>query len=154
MQTLSRSWRNGAWNGTEEKAHGRPNPKPRQNLSPPASEGVPMTRATDRSDRGGFTLVQQLVTSGSITILVVVLLPAVQNVREAARRTQCKNKLRQLGMALHQFHETIGHFPPAHTQNPLQIAPKYYDQPPNDDDEYYFSWLTRILPYVEQTNLY
>ncbi|HBH53247.1 MAG TPA: prepilin-type cleavage/methylation domain-containing protein [Planctomycetaceae bacterium] len=93
-----------------------------------------------RVTRPGFTLIELLVVIAIIAILVALLLPAVQQAREAARRTQCKNNLKQLGLALHNYESTYGMFPPSriNISNPrFQIA-----------------WNTMILPYIEQDNAY
>ncbi len=105
------------------------------------------------SIRRGYTLVELLVVIAIIGILIALLLPAVQAAREASRRTACQNKLKQIGLALHNRHDSLGQFPPAHWQDPNQIADNY-GQPAPLSTEYYFSWLTRILPYIEQGNLH
>lgn len=92
----------------------------------------------------GFTLIELLVVIAIIAILVSLLLPAVQQAREAARRTQCKNNLKQLGLALHNYHDTFGMFPAGHMESGWD-GPSYRHQ---------FSWLTYLLPYIEQGNVY
>lgn len=97
----------------------------------------------------GFTLIELLVVIAIIAILVSLLLPAVQQAREAARRTQCKNNLKQLGIALHNYHDTHGAFTAA------QIAPTS-EAPGNRTNQGWLAWsgLGMLLPYVEQKNVY
>lgn len=96
----------------------------------------------------GFTLVELLVVIAIIGILIGMLLPAVQTVREAARRTDCLNRMRQIGLATTMFHDSQGAFPPARLFRKQFALPPYHlgqDEP---------SWLVRILPYLEQNSFY
>jgi len=96
-----------------------------------------------------FTLIELLVVIAIIAILIALLLPAVQQAREAARRTQCKNNLKQLALGLHNYHDTHGTFPPGH------LYAGHFDGNPRDGDGGTgFSWMAMILPFVEQANLY
>jgi len=92
----------------------------------------------------GFTLVELLVVITIIGILIALLLPAVQAAREAARRSQCTNNLKQLGLAFHLHHEQLGHLPYGH----------YYPEPPEPSDHGTgSSWFPRLLSYLEQQAL-
>lgn len=91
-----------------------------------------------RRTQTGFTLVELLVVIAIIGILVALLLPAVQMAREAARRMQCSNNIRQIGIALHNYHDTLGSFPSGSTTG----------------DHKGFGWSALILPYAEQRNLH
>jgi prepilin-type N-terminal cleavage/methylation domain-containing protein len=100
----------------------------------------------------GFTLIELLVVIAIIAVLIALLLPAVQSAREAARRIQCVNNLKQIGIAMHNYHDTIGTFPTSfwRTQNGPGGAPTTPDWP----GYHRASWLTMILPYIEQGNIY
>lgn len=94
-----------------------------------------------------FTLVELLVVIAIIGILIGMLLPAVQSIREAARRTACTNNLRQIGLATVMFHDANEAFPPARTTTP---GPRLSISFRNGPD----SWFVRILPFLEQDNLF
>ena len=96
----------------------------------------------------GFTLVELLVVIAIIAILVALLLPAVQAAREAARRTQCQNNLKQLGIALHNYHDAFGKFPPASQWTLLTDVTRY------NHGQYRENWVIMILPYLEQQPVY
>lgn len=96
--------------------------------------------------RRGFTLIELLVVIAIIAILIALLLPAVQQAREAARRTQCRNNLMQLGIALHNYEMAFETLPPG-VSNPT--GPVL-----NVPDGYHMSWITQILPYMEQQNAF
>ena len=95
----------------------------------------------------GFTLIELLVVIAIIAILIALLLPAVQQAREAARRTQCKNNMKQLGLALHNYHDVYNAFPSGWiaVDNGVQSA---------HDGLNGAGWGTMILPYLEQSALY
>ena len=94
--------------------------------------------------RTGFTLVELLVVIAIIGILVALLLPAVQAAREAARRMQCSNQTKQMGLGFHMYHDTYKQFP---------WAGRNYINCCNSATRDYWNWTYRIFPYVEQQNL-
>ncbi|HWL07795.1 MAG TPA: DUF1559 domain-containing protein [Planctomicrobium sp.] len=95
--------------------------------------------------RPGFTLIELLIVIAVIAILVALLLPAVQQAREAARRTQCRNNLKQIGLALHNYHDAHSVFPMSTTMSKPQGS---------GCGNGFYSWLALILPQMEETNLY
>ncbi len=104
--------------------------------------------------RSGFTLVELLVVIAIIGILIALLLPAVQAAREAARRSQCTNNLKQLGIALHNYHDTFKQFPPAQVDRGWAGTGGSYEQyTPNKRNKNH-SGTTLLLPFMEQQALY
>lgn len=103
-----------------------------------------------KSKRSGFTLIELLVVIAIIAILVALLLPAVQQAREAARRSSCKNNLKQMGLALHNYHDTHNAFPPGYVDE--RGDGKTWGSA-NDNDPHW-SWTAMVLPFVEQSALY
>jgi prepilin-type N-terminal cleavage/methylation domain-containing protein/prepilin-type processing-associated H-X9-DG protein len=94
--------------------------------------------------RRGFTLIELLVVIAIIAVLIGLLLPAVQRVREAANRTTCSNNLKQIALGVHAYHDVESYFP---------VNTLVTDEAMNWDHANW-SWLARLLPYVEQANLY
>src|SRR6478752_3386082 len=90
--------------------------------------------------RHGFTLIELLVVIAIIAILIALLVPAVQKVREAANRARCQNQVKQLALALHNYHDTYKKFPPT----------SYYLHPSGNQH----TWVEWTFPFMEQTALY
>ena len=97
-----------------------------------------------------FTLVELLVVIAVIGMLVAMLLPAVQAAREAARRNDCLNRIRQLGLAFHLFHDAQKRFPSAYESTPIPGDPFGPPNPTTRDRAPGWAWGTQILPYLEQ----
>ncbi|HEV2946687.1 MAG TPA: DUF1559 domain-containing protein [Gemmataceae bacterium] len=100
--------------------------------------------------RSGFTLIELLVVIAIIGVLISLLLPAVQKVREAANRTQCLNNCKQMGLALHNYHDTFKRFPPGTDSG---IRP-WRQSAGNTGYTWYWSWMAYILPFIEQDNVW
>jgi prepilin-type N-terminal cleavage/methylation domain-containing protein/prepilin-type processing-associated H-X9-DG protein len=96
--------------------------------------------------RQAFTLVELLVVIAIIGVLIALLLPAVQAAREAARRMQCTNNIKQIGLALHGYHDQWNCFPPSESRPPATEAPPRGTA--------YVNWVILILPFMEQLSIY
>src|SRR6185437_173022 len=107
-----------------------------------------------RIQRNAFTLVELLVVIAIIGILVALLLPAVQAARESARRTSCYNNLRQIGLGLQAYHDTVKQFPPAYVVSPTGNAPMGPPDPTTGDTGPGWGFLALSLPYLEQAPLF
>jgi prepilin-type N-terminal cleavage/methylation domain-containing protein/prepilin-type processing-associated H-X9-DG protein len=123
-------------------------------LSPAAQKILAVAREEELMShftrRWGFTLIELLVVIAIIAVLIGLLLPAVQKVREAANRLKCANNLKQIGLALHSYHDQLGSFPPG-----LDNMPFFTNTGPKRTQKYWMlSWFTRIMPWVEQGNIY
>jgi prepilin-type N-terminal cleavage/methylation domain-containing protein/prepilin-type processing-associated H-X9-DG protein len=99
--------------------------------------------------RRAFTLIELLVVIAIIAILIALLVPAVQKVREAASVTQCSNNLKQIGLALHSYHDTYKLFPPGYVDRNTDPT-----STPDNDQGPGWGWASFLLPYLEETNVY
>jgi prepilin-type N-terminal cleavage/methylation domain-containing protein len=104
-----------------------------------------------RGQRTAFTLVELLVVIAIIAVLIGLLLPAVQSAREAARRLSCQNNLKQIGLAMHGYHDSKRHYPTAGDNGP-NLGARCCDAEPGRVD--YLNWPYHILPYMEQTAIH
>jgi len=105
---------------------------------------------TIRGQTRGFTLIELLVVIAIIAILIGLLLPAVQKVRESAARMQCSNNLKQLGLALHSYHDAMGKLPPGGANDQASFG----GTGAGSSSQWGSSWMVYILPQIEQGSLY
>jgi prepilin-type N-terminal cleavage/methylation domain-containing protein len=113
-----------------------------------------MTNPPLKRKSGGFTLIELLVVVAIIAILIALLLPAIQQARESARRTQCKNHLKQIGLAIHNYEGLHGLFPPSSSSGFGAGVWNYPGSGPTDPGIHLHSFASLILPQLDGGNIY
>ena len=108
----------------------------------------PFAAARSSAPNRGFTLIELLVVIAIIAVLVAILLPAVQSAREAARRTQCKNNLKQIGVAMHNYESGYRSLPSGYLHKYEEVAS------PTEANHMGVAWATLILPFIDKANLH
>ena len=108
----------------------------------------------DYSRRPGFTLIELLVVIAIIAILIGLLLPAIQKIREAANRLKCQNNLKQIGLGLHNYQTQNGYFPPGAITNSTAAGPTRTREKLGITTPTIHGWAVFLLPFIEQDNLY